>query len=223
MSSVVYWIHHSEHTDIFTQGYVGITSRFERRMKEHSWAKNNRYLTHAIKKYGWDNLAKEVILIADEAYCLMVETKLRLQDKMGWNLVKGGGKPPVRYGNTSRLGKPAYNKGKTLSAEIKQKVSQSVKKLWQNPEYRQHMLDAHKGRASPMVGKKHSIESIEKMRLSKVGKLSGKKGIKMPQEYILKMKELAIKESWICPHCNKQGKSKGAGNRWHFDNCKENK
>jgi predicted GIY-YIG superfamily endonuclease len=169
MSSVVYWIHHPEHTDIFTQGYVGITSRFERRMKEHNWSKQNRYLKHAIKKYGWDNLIKEVVLIADEAYCLMMEAKLRLEDKIGWNLVKGGGKPPINRWNLGKKGLPAYNKGKTASDETKKRVSEGVKKLWENPEYRQRMSDSHKG-SSNFYGKKHSVESIEKMRLSKVGK-----------------------------------------------------
>jgi len=32
---------------------------------------------------------------------------------------------------------------------------------------------------------------------------------------------LLKKNPWTCPHCQTVGYNKGAGNRWHFDNCKE--
>ena len=74
MSSMsVYWIRHPDHTDIMSQGYIGITTRFTRRMFEHKALSTNAYLSNAIKKYGWDNLIKEVVLIADKAYCIMIE------------------------------------------------------------------------------------------------------------------------------------------------------
>ena len=62
--SCVYWIHCSNHTDIFTQGYVGVTKRFERRIWEHLKLNGNTYLKNAINKYGWDNLIKEKIIIS---------------------------------------------------------------------------------------------------------------------------------------------------------------
>ena len=71
----VYWIHHPEHTDMFTQGYIGITKDIKKRWSDHAKRTGNNHLLHAIKKYGWDSLVKEVILVADEAYCLMVEAK----------------------------------------------------------------------------------------------------------------------------------------------------
>ena len=87
MAMTVYWIHHPEHTDMFTQGYIGITARFVRRMFEHKALTTNKYLSNAIKKYGWDNLVKEVILVADKEYCVDVETKLRSRIvKYKWSL-----------------------------------------------------------------------------------------------------------------------------------------
>lgn len=216
----VYWIRHKDHTDIFTQGYVGVTNRFIRRIWEHLTLNQNRHLSFAIQKYGWDNLIKEQVLVADKDYCLNIESQLRSKDAIGWNVIKGGGMPP-KSKKGMNLGKIPWNKGKPWSDEIKKRLSDSVKKLWENQEYREHMCSVNKGRVSPMKGKKFKPESIEKMRLSKIGKPSAKKGMKMSKEIIQRMKELAIKESWICPHCDKQGKSKGAGNRWHFNNCKE--
>ena len=168
--SCVYWVHRPEHTDILRQGYVGISKRFERRIWEHLNLNQNRHLKNAIKKYGWDSLVKEKVLIGKEDYCLEIEAKLRPADKIGWNLVKGGNKPPVNRWNAGTKGlMTSWLKGKSLPEEIKAKVSVGVKKLWQDPEYRQRMSDVHKGKSN-FTGKKHSPETIEKIRLAKIGK-----------------------------------------------------
>lgn len=72
----------------------------------------NAHFRNAIEKYGWDNLVKQQVLIADEKYCLEIETKLRPNGHIGWNIVAGGGTPPKHYGNNFRSGKPSPNKGK---------------------------------------------------------------------------------------------------------------
>ena len=221
MSMSVYWIHHPSHTDMFTQGYIGITTRFARRMFEHKKLSTNKYLSNAIKKYGWDNLIKEVVLVADKEYCVDVETKLRSGDEIGWNLVKGGGIPPVNRWNKGTKGlMTSWLKGKKLPDEIKKKVSISVKKLWENPEYRQHMSNAHKGKECPMKGKKHSAESIAKMKISHAGIPSKRKGIAISNETRQKLINTMASQSWECPHCNKTGKGIHTANRWHFDKCK---
>ena len=113
MSSVVYWIHLPEHTDMFTQGYVGVTKDMKKRFADHKNTTENVHLLRAIKKYGWDALVKSVVVIAEQAYCLMIESKLRADDKTGWNIVKGGGMPPISK----------WNLGKHLSAETRAKIS----------------------------------------------------------------------------------------------------
>lgn len=221
MTMTVYWIHHPKHTDMFTQGYIGITTRFARRMFEHKALTTNKYLSNAIKKYGWDNLIKEVLLIADKEYCVDVETKLRSNDAIGWNLVKGGGIPPVNRWNKGTKGlMTSWLKGKKLPDEIKKKVSISVKKLWEDPIYRQHMSDAHKGQECPMKGKHHTPESILKISLFKKGKPSNKKDIRYTQEQKDNLSKQIRATSWTCLHCNKIGYGIGARNRWHFNNCK---
>jgi hypothetical protein len=189
-------------------------------MNEHRKKKENKHFQFAIEKYGWENLIKEQILVGDEAYCLDIESKLRPFDKIGWNLVMGGGKPPLAVGNTYKAGIPPWNKGKTHSAETKQKLSAAISTLWTNPAYRQQMSGAAKGRPSPMKGRKHSAEIVERMRLSKIGVPSKKKGVSMSAEQKTLMSERARLVSWTCPHCNKLGYTLGAKNRWHFDNCK---
>ena len=66
----------------------------------HHWAlkqgrHDNPILVNAVNKYGWDNLIKQVILVADEEYCYDIESKLRPSESIGWNINVGGTKPPV--------------------------------------------------------------------------------------------------------------------------------
>jgi hypothetical protein len=159
-SCSLYWISHPTHTDIFNQGYVGISTRKDRRFHEHKYVTQNAHLSHAIKLYGWDNLVKKVLLVGDTDYCLEIESKLRPDDKIGWNIVKGGGKPPSTPWNKGkkarpeeverlrqmRLGQPSARKGVKLSEETKQKIRLAT------------------------VGRKQTFEQIEKSRLARIGK-----------------------------------------------------
>ena len=132
----VYWIHHSLHTDIAIDGYVGIATNFEQRMFAHkSCAKTGKdgSLYKAIRKYGFESLVKEIILIADEKYCLEIERKLRPVPRIGWNIAVGG----ESYG--------AHLKG-----------------VKQSPEHISNRRKALIGRVSGMKGKKMPKESMEK-------------------------------------------------------------
>ena len=212
----VYWIRCAEHTDITSQGYIGVSSRFDRRMWEHSKLKGNRHLKFAMKKYGWDNLVKTQILIAEEDYCLDIEHKLRPTDDIGWNCVSGGGKPPINRWNLGTKGiMIPWNKGLHLSEEMREQISKKVKNLWENTEYREHMSKVHKGKASAMKGKKHSPETLKKMSEVKLGKKQSKETI---EKKVMKLKG-KIAPKLICPHCEVIG-GVGAMRRWHFENCK---
>jgi ribosomal protein L37AE/L43A len=59
------------------------------------------------------------------------------------------------------------------------------------------------------------------MRLIKLGKPSTRKGVPLSSEIIDKIKTTHAANPWTCPNCGKVGLNKGAGKRWHFDNCKE--
>ena len=100
---VLYWIHLSEHIDPKTDGYIGATSRFERRLKEHRL--KNSPIKHIVDKFGWDNLIIEVLKIDDDKeFILGLEKKLRPSPNIGWNKTKGGGKPPCasEWSDTTR-------------------------------------------------------------------------------------------------------------------------
>ena len=99
MSTFVYWIHHKEHTDIFSQGYIGVSDNIQRRWEDHKNGNtNSQHLKNAIKKYGWENLEKKIVIISDKSYCLQMEKQLRSRCDLGWNIVVGGGCPPNQTG-----------------------------------------------------------------------------------------------------------------------------
>lgn len=170
----VYWLRLPEHTDMFSQGYVGISKNVSARWKYHRKSKENPHLTAAIKKYGFENLVKQIILIADKSYCLGIERKLRPSRKIGWNIEIGGGTPPSQKNQTSfakglipwnkgvpmddkikakvsesRKGKMAWNKGKPMPEETKAKVSSAKKGIPRDPALVEKTAAFNRGKKRP--------------------------------------------------------------------------
>jgi hypothetical protein len=228
MSCSVYWIHHPDHTDIFTQGYIGVSANANKRFNDHKVRTQNQHLKNAINKYGWDTLVKEVVLVADKAYCLMIELKLRAEESLGWNIVKGGGMPPL----TTRIGwnhtAEAKEKnrqahlGKVVSEEAKKKLSASLKKVDSATRFKKGITAYNKGvPALPHVtaavvkactGRVHSQEEKEKRSKSMMGH-------KTSQIVIDRIVAINNACDIKCPHCNKTG-NLGSMARWHMNNCK---
>ena len=143
--------------------YIGITSQEpEKRWKGGLNYSSQPYFYNAIKKYGWDSFEHIIIregLTEEEAK--IVERKLikhydsRNRSK-GYNITPGGDISPMKdprvrqKSSLSHKGKKLseeqkikiglHSKGKPRTEEVKRKVSESVKKLWQDPEYRARNL-----------------------------------------------------------------------------------
>lgn len=144
--SCVYWIHLPEHTDIFTQGYVGVSkSGLVKRYREHKHAaiKGSSLPIHnAIRKYG-DELVAEVVVFAESLYCYELECKLRPSPNTGYNVSIGGVK---------------MNLGSKRSEKSRAKMSESQKaKAKPSKETLERMSQAQ-------LGRKMSEETILKMR-----------------------------------------------------------
>ena len=238
MQSSVYWIHHPEHTDMFTQGYIGVSKDLKRRLSSHRARPSNLHMKNAITKYGWDTLIKEVMVIASKEYCLDVEIKLRPADKIGWNVVLGGGNPPSTLGKKFKHTDEAKEKnrqahlGKKTSEETKRKLSASHKKIASATRF-------VKGQSPYNKGVPCTPEKVALLRGYRLGKPSPRKGVilsqdirdkisaskmgtKLTQEHKNKVSKanLGRKHSVVvCPHCQKSGGVTSMP-RWHFDNCK---
>ena len=77
--------------------YFGKTVQFKTRMLAHKNSKNLKtYLSHAIRKYGWDNFKQEILIddVPEEDLNQLEISYIEIHDstnpKKGYNLTKGG-------------------------------------------------------------------------------------------------------------------------------------
>lgn len=154
----VYWIHLPEHCDVTIDGYIGIATNFEQRMFAHkSCAKTgkNQILYKAIRKHGWDNIIKEIIVISDENYCLAIEKKLRPKERMGWNIAIGGGeitgthlkgvkqsKQHIANKSKALIGRVSGMKGKKMPKEAMEKTMQFVRGIPKTDECKKKLSES---------------------------------------------------------------------------------
>ncbi len=165
----VYWIHAPHHTDMFTDGYIGVSRDVNKRWNYgHKWAqKNNRHenaiLSNAISKYGWDVLVKDVVLISDEEYCYNTENKLRAKELIGWNIAVGGVKPPI-----------AKSRGEDYVSPLKGKARPTP---WLVGLAKPMPKDFFSKGGKAGKGRKQTPEQISKRMLSKKATLLAKKAM----------------------------------------------
>lgn len=89
----LYWLRHKNHTNIKTQGYIGITGKSLReRMNQHAISSEDGVdypVYNAIRKHK-DDIIVDVLAIGDEDYILGLEESLRPDIYIGWNIDVGG-------------------------------------------------------------------------------------------------------------------------------------
>jgi hypothetical protein len=87
---IVYWIREKEHTDIYTEGYVGITKKtLKERVREHKKNRRNSIVAGKLRKHT--NIVWSAVHVAETLEeALALEAKYRPTQFVGWNLQKGG-------------------------------------------------------------------------------------------------------------------------------------
>ena len=115
----VYWIHYpNKHTDLMSEGYVGITNDLYHREWRHRNNEGN--------PIAYNGMQKGAVFMPIEQYstrdsALEREIELRPTDNIGWNITAGGNAPPLM---TDARGKdPAFRKA----------VTEGVNRAWANP------------------------------------------------------------------------------------------
>ena len=78
----LYWCHLPEHSDAFTQGYVGIAADHKRRERDHR--RSGRFPPDFVFTVLAENLTR--------FEAAKMEWERRKQRRIGWNTKKGGGK-----------------------------------------------------------------------------------------------------------------------------------
>lgn len=142
--------------EVSQKGYVGKTiGKLEYRKQSHFKAADGGvWAFHcAIRKYGWDAF-KWTILTEDdddEFLCFMEQKwikRIGTKSPNGYNLTDGGDgvvnpSPDVRK-------RMRFNR---LGEKTPEEVRESLRKLWQDPEHRIKMINAHEDQAERMRGK----------------------------------------------------------------------
>jgi group I intron endonuclease len=164
----LYWIHLPTHTDIFTEGYVGVTTKApEKRFSQHkSVAKTgNLPISRALRKHG-DSVVFEVILIGEENYCYDLESRLRPTDRLGWNCASGGASTlkGFKHSEETKRRISQVQIGKKLSEETKRKLSISSRKLRHSEETKALLSKIAKSRKIPAHVMDSLFESRRNMR-----------------------------------------------------------
>ena len=145
----IYWAHiPGKHTDIMSEGYVGVTIDLERRIREHrTKAKSSTIFYSALQKYKHSIIFVEIDKFDDINLAYIIENNYRPLPDTGWNTCSGG------------LGGSGYKHSK----KDKKKMSISHKGIKHTEEHKRKIGEA-------MKGKKLTAETKRKMSEAKVGK-----------------------------------------------------
>lgn len=98
LDCLVYWIHLKSHTDFYTEGYIGVTTKTaeERFLEHYESYKKNRFrskmlnLHKAFDKFGLQGLRVCTILFSSKKHCYEIERHLRPYPNIGYNTNRGG-------------------------------------------------------------------------------------------------------------------------------------
>lgn len=170
-SHSLYWIHLPDHIDINSEGYVGVSNNLKRRISEHFTStkkgyKTNPYLGRILKKYPL-TIKFTIIFCGTEEACYSLEETLRPKKHVGWNLNKGGMRPPIMSGipRTQETKRKISEKlkGHSVSAETRDKISKKGKQRICSEESKKKLSEHFKG-------KKRPVEIGTKISNSKKGK-----------------------------------------------------
>lgn len=160
------------HTTPSNKKYIGITSKSPKaRWKNGNGYRNNNHFTNAIKKYGWDNIAHEVVAnnLTEKEAMDMEKRFIKEYDTMN---------PDKGYNRTS-----GGEVGKKLSPELIEAQRRLAKKMWENEDFKKKMSELSKsrvgdknpnygnhklaGKNNPNYGKKMSDKTKKKIKDSK--------------------------------------------------------
>lgn len=161
MMAYVYWIHLHDHTDVMSEGYVGITTKeVNVRFKHHVQNAKREYRLPIHKAIVDNDCVITTLLIGSVEYCRLIERKLRPEPYIGWNTSVGGdmGRLGIRHTVEARVKMSKAAIGKIVSAETRKK--QSLARKGKPRVLSEEMWEVVKYKASQQ---RHSEETRKKL------------------------------------------------------------
>jgi len=139
--------------------YIGITTRFRRRMGEHrncGKSEDGHVVKRAIMKYGWANVKVSILErgidskeVLKERERYWIREKGSMVHEWGYNLTVGGDAQPMDHPVVK-----AWHKKRITEAMNRENVREKKRALWQNDEHK-----------AMMQGARLNFDSAEKRRL----------------------------------------------------------
>lgn len=177
--------------------YIGQSVNVYGRFKEYKWRKGKRqtklyssFVSHGIDNHNFELIEECGVGLLNERECFYISKYNSFNTEHGMNLTTGGGakgkvsdETKIKIG-IANLGKQVSKESKKRMSDSQQKRSAEISKLISKRnignqyakgrkltlEEIDKLKESKKGKPAPMQGKKHSPQSIEKMRLAKLGK-----------------------------------------------------
>lgn len=170
----LYWVHLSEHSDPFTEGYIGISTQPQIRFRQHTTdiakRSGSRILRQYVDENGIDDLHHTILSsFNSKEEARNEEKRYRPKTNIGWNIWVGGGVSPDC---TGRIDSEETKKQRTESI-IKTKSSRSYTSPFKGQTNR------HNQETRNLIGSYHKGKSISQEHRKAISeKLSGRKSPK---------------------------------------------
>lgn len=175
----VYWIRLAEHTDVFTQGYVGVTSKTSsERFKYHVMLSNrarvgqSKSVVHKEMNRWRDKIILETLVICEDSYAYELESKLRPSQNIGWNVAQGGwgfqSRKYLKHSEETRQKMSKSHTGKSINPDVVAKRVSTIlskgpwnrldagKENWRNADV--YYYDYLLGLTYSFSAKKHNLD-----------------------------------------------------------------
>lgn len=220
----VYWYHLEEHTDKFTQGYIGVTVNLHVRHRTHMQKTPQRVsiLNKAFKKYGEQKIKRTILFTGTKKAAYSLEKILRPTETIGWNLAIGGGYPPDCTGRVhsqktkdkisksnkgKNLGQKSIFKGVTnrYTTEQKAAIGRASKGRKPTKKTKQKMCEALLGAKSVFAKQIHIVHKSDLKTVLTFGSISdASRELGINYSRIRSLYQTALKtdraagKEWIC-------------------------
>ena len=203
--------------------YIGITKNVSKRWQQHARAANrgSKNTIHAaIRKYGFDNFKKEILITSTFSYVKEMEVKavaaFNCITPHGYNLTKGGdGIVGFKHSDETKISIAKALIGHTVSDKTKESLSKSLKGK------KIHTDDSKRKISKFQFRRQKSREMREKLSNS----TKGKRAAHVTDEFLKTIQAKAAaavrgqdQVKVTCIHCRKTG-GIAPMTRWHFSGC----
>ena len=181
----LYWAHiPGKHIDIMSQGYVGVTTDLERRIKEHKTTISCLVFHRALKKYGDDVIFEVIDKFNDQDLAYIIENNYRQKHLTGWNVAVGGFGGSYKRSNKTKKRISESQKGRRHTKASKKKMSEAHKGKKLSEEHKRNIGKARKG-----------IKGIKGINTEKLGAQHHRYGVPVSESTRNKISE-SMRKYW---------------------------